>query len=160
MSVVYAWQVCDMSMAKTGRLRGFWGARGAISQYNLLIKQLIFPAFLRYKVTDRERSSKTSARTQIFLECAFPGASGSLTTGDPRMRRGFSPNLNCQGLFQIQVFLPVAPHTSKYQDYRQLTGSYETGAGCPGTAPPGPTLTSPRCRGLCPCTSGGKKLEL
>ena len=28
-SVAYAWQVCDMSVAKTGRLRGFWGARGA-----------------------------------------------------------------------------------------------------------------------------------
>lgn len=75
------------------------------------------------------------------------------------MRLGSSPILNCPGLFQIQVF-PVAPHTSKYQDYKQLTGSYETGAGCPGTAPPGPTLTSPRCRGLCPYTSRGRKLEL
>lgn len=27
--VVYAWQVCDMSVAKTGRPRGLWGARGA-----------------------------------------------------------------------------------------------------------------------------------
>ena len=76
------------------------------------------------------------------------------------MRLGSSPILTCQGLFQIQVFCPAAPHTSKYQDYKQLTGSYETGAGCPGRAPPRPTLTSPCCRGLLPYISGSKKLEL